>query len=261
MDNQAFVKKSGRLALFRNTADAAFWDQQWTARSEATIAHALRRGGNMASFGGFFKKWLPKDGVVLEAGCGTGLWVKRLSDRGYRCVGLDFAEETLRRSKRICPSLQLINGDIFTLPFKKEFLSAYVSFGVVEHFEEGPQNALREAFRVLKKNGVALISVPFENRIREKVLCSKEADARRQGLAFYQYYFSYGGLRAELEHAGFVVQPGFRGYGVWMGLKQIPFLSIISRIPKVSVWSPLLDKVPFLSTQYAHMMFCVAIKQ
>ena len=35
--------------------------------------------------------------------------------------------------------------------------------GVIEHFEEGPQIALNEAYRVLKVNGTLIVAVPYQN--------------------------------------------------------------------------------------------------
>jgi SAM-dependent methyltransferase len=39
--------------------------------------------------------------------------------------------------------------------------------GVIEHFEEGPEKALKETRRVLKKGGILLATVPFLNAIRK----------------------------------------------------------------------------------------------
>ena len=41
--------------------------------------------------------------------------------------------------------------------FKNEEFDVYLSFGVVEHFEQGPIKALKEARRVLKKGGDLII--------------------------------------------------------------------------------------------------------
>jgi ubiquinone/menaquinone biosynthesis C-methylase UbiE len=41
--------------------------------------------------------------------------------------------------------------------------------GVVEHFEQGPLPALKEAYRVLKPDGMIFVSVPTFNIIRKWV--------------------------------------------------------------------------------------------
>ena len=185
-----YVRKGAWLAQFRRRATAQFWDEEWLARSEDKTRHALRSHASLASHGKLFRQWLPKPGVILEAGCGTGLWVRRFLDRGYNCIGLDYAILTLQRSKRVVPDLPLLAGDVSSLPFDDGSLAAYVSFGVVEHFEAGPCLALREAVRVLRPGGVALISAPYENPYRRNIATVDEQTAQRQGLEFYQYYFA-----------------------------------------------------------------------
>jgi len=262
MKLMVYVRKNGRLALFKRKADPVFWRTHWLGYSDKVLRHALRRGGSMASFGRFFAEWLPREGWILEAGCGTGLWVRRFLERGYNTIGMDYALETLLRSKDIAPDLPMLGGDILCLPFRNESLAAYVSFGVVEHIEEGPRNALREVYRVLRPGGVALVSVPYENLWRRKIAAQTEECARDLGLAFYQYYFTHEDFLAELANVGLRPQRVFKGYGVHIGLKGLGRLPrfVLQRLPKPAWWLVLLDMIPGVNRHFAHMMFTVAIK-
>ena len=47
-----------------------------------------------------------------------------------------------------------------SLPYEDSSISGYLSFGVIEHFIEGPHEALAEAFRVLRPGGIAIITTP-----------------------------------------------------------------------------------------------------
>ncbi len=257
-----YVCKNGRLALYRERADAAFWDHQWSLCSEETLANALRRSKHMGSLGRFFDHWLPSEGKILEAGCGTAIWVRRFLERGWNCVGLDYAVSSLSRSKRIAPDLPLLGGDLAHLPFPDNYLAAYVSFGVVEHFEQGPQSILCEAYRVLRSGGVALISVPYNNTLRRNARCMDETQAHEWGLEFFQYYYTHKELCTELGRAGFMPRQDVRGYGVLTGLGELsgPFHVILSKLPRPSLWSPVLDLIPGLASRYAHMIFAVAHK-
>jgi SAM-dependent methyltransferase len=107
--------------------------------------------------------YLSRDTVILEAGCGLGHVVYYLRQCGYHVIGVDYAAEALQ--PEIIHKLQLpvTVADVHHLPYADNSLGGYLSFGVVEHFEAGPEPALREAFRVLKPGGALVLTVPHPN--------------------------------------------------------------------------------------------------
>ena len=109
-------------------------------------------------------KFTPRHGKVLEAGCGLGRWVLLLSRLGIDIEGLDFAKPTIDYLNKWKATRDFdatfVVGDVTELPHENNSLSGYLSFGVIEHFQEGPQKALEEAFRVLRPGGVAIITTP-----------------------------------------------------------------------------------------------------
>jgi len=111
-------------------------------------------------------KYLPKRGKILEAGCGLGQWVFFLRSKGYDILGIDFAENTIQSLKRIDMEIPLEIGDVNNTEFPDSYFDAYISLGVVEHFQNGPFQALQEAKRILRRNGLMLISVPVFNYSR-----------------------------------------------------------------------------------------------
>jgi SAM-dependent methyltransferase len=238
----------------------AYWEENWQGVTDDALRHTLRPRGTLGVHGWFFRRNLERGGRVLEAGCGTGLWVRRLNDRGYRTVGLDYACKSLLRSKRIAPDLPLVTGDLRQLPYPHATFDAYVSFGVIEHFRDGPASILQEAYRVLKPGGKILASAPFENTLckRAPVISEQEADSR--GLLFHQYLYGLQELRDELGNAGFKPDPDYHTYGVWLGLnKQLPLFRRIARhVPFSQKLGYLFDFVPFLPQRAAHMIFAVA---
>ena len=60
-------------------------------------------------------------------------------------------------------------GDILDIRYPDSSFEAYISMGVVEHFEDGPVPALKEAYRVLKPNGLIFVSTPTVNVIRKLI--------------------------------------------------------------------------------------------
>jgi SAM-dependent methyltransferase len=103
---------------------------------------------------------------ILESGCGLGRYVRYLSSRGWRTVGLEYVDDAVHAVKEIWPDLAIVRGNALASPFRDEVFDAVISLGVIEHFVEGPGSALKEIYRVLRPGGVAIITVPCLNTVR-----------------------------------------------------------------------------------------------
>lgn len=256
---QAYVCRNGRVAQYRRAANSEHWESVWEQISDDTLRHVLRPTTRLGRSGSYFRRFLPKNGIVLEAGCGTGLWVTRLRENGYRCIGTDFALKTLRRSKQINSEMPLVGGDVLRLPFGSDTLAAYVSFGVAEHFPDGPHPLLKECCRVLRPGGVALLSVPYLNPLRRKQSLIDEQEAQIRGLEFYQYYFMPNDFKQELRAVSLEPQGAFHPYTVSGGLDgSLHFLK--PWLKRLGPFAQSLDYVPGLPCLAAHMFFVAAVK-
>lgn len=142
------------------------WDSMWTAR---TIDHELLACDLETPARDSFLAYIIKGGSVIDGGCGFGKWVIYLKRLGYDIVGIDNNELAIRKLKDYDSSLQVEMGDILDIHYPDSSFDAYISMGVVEHFEDGPLLALKEAHRVLKPDGLIFISVPTVNIIRKFV--------------------------------------------------------------------------------------------
>lgn len=114
-----------------------------------------------------FLTYLTKNAKIIDAGCSFGKWVIFLSKQGYNILGVDNNDFVIEKLKEYDSSLQIEYGDILNLKYPDNYFDAYISMGVVEHFEDGPLPALKEAYRVLKPNGLIFLSTPTVNIIRK----------------------------------------------------------------------------------------------
>lgn len=197
-----------------------------------------------------FLEHLPSSGPILEAGCGLGYYVIYYQELGYQIYGLEWVSEVLRRTKRYRPDAGVLGGDVHHLPFKNKTFKMVFSGGVLEHFELGPSQALREAHRVLDDDGLLLVKVPcvnalrrledfFHLTLRRKTLKSTiRRDGREmvhhrvetvgmngpppEGCHFFQYYFTKSGLISILEQSGFEVLK-VHGAAIETGLLEFPW--------------------------------------
>lgn len=175
-------------------------------------------------------KHLSKDGRTLEGGCGSGIWVKLLKERGYDIIGTDINYKELMKLKRNYRDWNLCVSDVSHLCFKNNSLQPYLSFGVVEHFIEGPEGVLLEAYRVLDNNGLLFVSVPYQNIFRS--VWAFFEDRRKKIIDENKYFFEYQFTKKEivgiLEKLGFEIT-GTRVVGLFTGLQDFRLIKIIFR--------------------------------
>ncbi len=97
-------------------------------------------------------------GPVLDVGCGGGLFLRMMRERGHRVVGLDFALSAAHVAWNVngVPSLC---GSLASAPIAAESCSAVTMFHVLEHLYD-PASYLEQAHRILQPNGRLVVQVP-----------------------------------------------------------------------------------------------------
>lgn len=130
------------------------WDKMWTSR---TIEQELKACDIETPPRELFLEYLSKQDKIVDAGCGFAKWVIYLHRLGFDILGIDNDEFAISKLKKFDASLQVETGDILNIKYPDNYFDAYISMGVVEHFEEGPHAALKEAYRLLKPGGLNIV--------------------------------------------------------------------------------------------------------
>jgi SAM-dependent methyltransferase len=212
-----------RLVYYHSQPDVAFWDQHWQQHLSPEN-YQWAEQGVLLWFEKPFTRWLPRQGRILEAGCGLGQYVLALRVRGYQIEGVEWGTETVKAVRALYPDLPIRVGDVTRLEVLDGYYSGYISLGVVEHRREGPEPFLQEAYRVLEPDGMAFISVPYFHPLRRLKARLGLYRGRPEGLAFYQYAFTDTEFSALLQAAGFEIIDQML-YGGFKGVKdEIPLL-------------------------------------
>lgn len=195
------------------------WEDIWESASIEIELEAIGYERSQATLRAYLP-YLPKDVPLLEAGSGLSAVVITLRQMGYRIQGLDYAINALRTSKLHDAGLPLVSGDVHALPYASDSLGAYLSFGVLEHFEHGMQPALKEAFRVLMPQGVLVLTIPYPNVVNWLVgWRRKQAGVSRlNDDDFYESTYDRGELVGQVTQAGFHIEqvlPTSHAYTLW----------------------------------------------
>ena len=134
-----------------------------------------------------------RDRRFLDAGCGTGLNLEHLAERG-QAVGIDLSAEAVR----FCLSrgVTVVRGSVLTLPFPERCFEGLVSFDVLYHaWVADDRAAMGELARVLRPDGLLLVRVP----------ALKSLWGAHDEAVHSRHRYTKGELRALLEGAGLEV--------------------------------------------------------
>jgi len=114
------------------------------------------------------KQFLPrrKDGLVLDAGGGTGYWAIRLAKHGYRVVLTDISESMLKVAEKKIKTAKLQDqirtrvADIRNMSsFKSNHFDMALAEGDPVSYCLNPEKAIRELARVAKPKAPVIVSV------------------------------------------------------------------------------------------------------
>jgi ubiquinone/menaquinone biosynthesis C-methylase UbiE len=108
--------------------------------------------------------------VVLDAGCGTGIFSIIFANHSAGSVtGIDISEGSLQTALSLKEKFGLMNAqfqkeDMLHLPFRDEQFDIVWAWGTVHHTTD-PYKAIEELIRVLKRGGSILLAVYTRTKV------------------------------------------------------------------------------------------------
>ena len=113
-----------------------------------------------------FISTLSPSSTVGDFGCGNGRHTKICSAYCSRVIALDLSNLLLNIAKNSmlynnCQNVDYIHGSLTNIPLKNEVLDAVISIATIHNIprKENRIQSLHEIYRILKKDGITLISV------------------------------------------------------------------------------------------------------
>lgn len=158
------------------------------------------------------------DKKVLEIGCGTGLILKKIQKFVRHGIGIDLSGEMLKIA--YSKGLEVIQGDVVSLPFGDETFDVTYSFKVLSHVPY-IRRAISEISRITKEGGVLILE--FYNPFSFKFLINKVFYPH-----VYQRFYNYWDLKKMIPPD--VRLESFKGVRIFVlfgFLLKVPILSKI----------------------------------
>lgn len=223
-EKRYYDKKNKRLVYVGSTSNDEYWDSHW---ENEDFKNKIQKSKNLL-VSSYTKKYLPKESMILEGGCGRGQNVYMLNKMGYGCIGLDYAPKTVEKINATVPQIDVRLGDVRKLDFDDNYFDGYWSLGVIEHFYNGYDDIINEMHRVIKHDGLLFLTVPTMSKLRKykatkgKYPIWKDENALIDD--FYQFALDLDRVIKDIEALGFslIEQNPYDGF---KGLKdEVSFL-------------------------------------
>lgn len=177
--------------------------------------------------------------LVLEIGCGTGLFTKELAKTDNRIVAIDISDALIARAKQRvhAANVEFVAGNAYQSKFQPNTFDFIVGSSSLHHLEV--DLALKEFSRILKPGGGIMFTEP--NMMNPQVALIKNVPAikRRAGDSPDETAFFRWGIAGKLRDCGF------------KDIVVVPFDFMHPAIPKsflgiAGQFTSVIEKVPIL---------------
>jgi 2-polyprenyl-3-methyl-5-hydroxy-6-metoxy-1,4-benzoquinol methylase len=175
-----------------------YFERLWRGLPDLTPEHfALRRDFVIAA--------LEPRSRVIDVGCGAGWFCGALAAEGFSVVGVEVAQEPVRRARARFADLEfvVVSGD--ELPFAAGSFDAAWMGEVLEHVQDG-LGLLWEVARVVGPGGRLVVSTPDHGWVRRLWLglSPRAFEAHFEPRSDHLRFFTRRSLAGLLEAGGFV---------------------------------------------------------
>jgi len=137
----------------------------WNWSSPAGQVRADRRAAYFVQQAGITSK-----DRVLEIGCGTGLFTRKVYQQTKASItATDISEELLTEAKKLLPDAEFKIDDAMNLSFPDQSFDVVFGSSVLHHLDM--EKSVKEIFRVLKPGGRMVFAEP--NMINPQILIQK----------------------------------------------------------------------------------------
>lgn len=177
---------------------AAIYDRRYgVGKGSQYYAHLTR----------YMMESLGREGLLLDIGCGTGLFLSRYLSQGGDGIGIDLSRGMVARARERLPESEFLVGTGEALPFRDNTFDAVASlltFSYIHH----PAEMVADVYRILRPGGRFALCTMGKNLFTSMVPAlywiGEKMELRKIGVGdFDEHYYTEEEMEALLGDAGF----------------------------------------------------------
>lgn len=150
----------------------------------------------------YFAPHLKKGERVLDVGCGVGLSVKILSERGFSATGIELSPKMAEFAKRRNPEAEIIVGDFLTKDFAEPF-DGIIALALIHLFpKDEAMQVLRKTHDLLAPGGTLYIGTTESAESTEGWEVKEDYSGKHKR---FRKHWTEEEFRRALQEAGFAV--------------------------------------------------------
>ena len=139
-------QKRSTIRHYDQTAET--YDQQYMEEQNIKIVAALEA----------LPQPIDENAVILDAGCGTGLFFPHVTKKTKHIIGMDISPNLLRQARtKAEDNVALIEADADFMPFKAEIFTHTFAFTLLQN-TPNPKRTLKEIRRVTRRDASLVIT-------------------------------------------------------------------------------------------------------
>ena len=139
-----------------------------------------------------------KRGKILDMGCSSGIFLEVAKNNGWDIYGTELSEWGYKKAKKITPNI--FNKKLGDCNIKNDFFDVVTMWDLIEHLTN-PNEELERVYKILKKNGLLVLSTPNIGSCFSKIMGIKWLNIIRMHI----FYFDKKTIKKILEKNGFKV--------------------------------------------------------
>ena len=141
----------------------------------------------------------PKNGRLLEIGCGAGNFLLQATRRGFDVTGIEYSPYACARARQTLGGVgRVLQGEIEVIAPDAGTYDVVVLCDVIEHVRQ-PADFLGKVLAALRPGGLLLVVTPSTASWSARIMGRRWMELKPEHL----YYFSPATLTRQLRQAGF----------------------------------------------------------